>query len=283
MLPCAVVPTGSFIRAGQHVAEPDNLGGAFLRALRLRRQLRPCRGTLRLLVSSIRWPDEDTGDAIGGLVIRVPAGAFASVVVVTGRSVPRRCWSTFVTPSGHDCVAVGPGSRVVAASLALGSPVLPWPAEVIAPLAMACLASLRVLLQAAQRFASSAGYLGQSSSTGSRRGGDKCTAAACGVVLVLTGGWLLAGKAGRCVIARLGRLVLFRGAGAIVLSRALFLGGFACLSHRCKTEGLFRCVRGLACWWHLACPLPSTTQFGPKTLTRLPCRLPPLRSPVAIA
>src|SRR5512145_2529467 len=71
MSSCAVVPTVSFIRAGQHVAEPDNLGGAFLRALRLRRQLRPCRGTLRLLVSSIRWPDEDTGDAIGGRLIRV--------------------------------------------------------------------------------------------------------------------------------------------------------------------------------------------------------------------
>src|SRR5512145_1782027 len=53
--------------------------------------------------------------------------------------------------------------------------------------------SFESFLQGAQRFASSAGHLGQSSSTRSRRGGDDCTAAACEVVLVLTGGWSLAG------------------------------------------------------------------------------------------
>src|SRR5512133_474182 len=134
---------------------------------------------------------------------------------------------------------VGFGSRDVPASPALGSPVLPWPAEVLSPLAMACIASLRVLLQAAQRFASSAGYLGLTSSTGSRRGGDNCTAAACEAVLVLTVGWLLAGCADPCVIASLGRLVLSRGAGAIVLSCSSFLGGLAFVIAVARLMALF--------------------------------------------
>src|SRR5512133_4373042 len=178
---------------------------------------------------------------------------------------------------------VGFGSRDVPASPALGSPVLPWPAEVLSPLAMACIASLRVLLQAAQRFASSAGYLGLTSSTGSRRGGDNCTAAACEAVLVLTVGWLLAGCADPCVIASLGRLVLSRGAGAIVLSCSSFLGGLAFVIAVARLMDLFCGVRGLAFWWHLARPLPWTKSSGSTALSRLPCRLPPNRSPVVIA
>jgi hypothetical protein len=55
------------------------------------------------------------------------------------------------------------------------------------------------------------------------------------------------------------------------------------LDRRRKTEGLLRCVRGLACWRHFARPSPWTTQFEPKTLSRSPCRLLPYRSPVVVA
>src|SRR5512133_710089 len=80
-----------------------------------------------------------------------------------------------------------------------------------------------------------------------------------------------------------GRLRAYPGAGAILLSCALFLGGFAYLTVVARHMVLFCGMRGLACWWRFASPSPSTTQFEPKTLSRLPCRLPSNRSPVVIA
>src|SRR5512133_2731913 len=91
----AVVPTVSVLRAGQQVAEPDNLRRFSLRTPRLHRPRMPCRGTLRLLVSSIRWPDEVGGDAIGGLVIGVAGWNACLGGRVDGRGCSATLWRGF--------------------------------------------------------------------------------------------------------------------------------------------------------------------------------------------
>ena len=127
--------------------------------------------------------------------IRVPTGAFASVVMLTGEVVPRPCWSAFVTPGDH-------GSATGRFWLARRPGVTCFGLTGLAPASRGLIAARHGFawvvsspVASPQRFASSAGHLGQSSSTGSRRGGDNCTAAASEVVLVLAGGGLLAGHA----------------------------------------------------------------------------------------